>query len=63
MNSNKAFRVIQASYDGDVNQLALSPDYQTIAVVDENGEVKTFNSEEGKIQALENSHASAVTAI
>jgi WD40 repeat protein len=43
--------------------MALSSDNQKIALADDNGEVKVFNYEDGRIQYLVTGHSNPVTAV
>ena len=63
MNQGKAYRIIQASYDGDLNQISLSFNNQRVAVADDNGEVKVFGFNDGKLIYINNSHSYPVTSI
>ena len=61
MTQYRLYRQIQASYDGDLNQVSMSPDL--VAVADDNGEVKVFHFGNGKLIHLVNGHSCPVTAI
>lgn len=63
MEQYKPYRIVQASYEGDLNALSLSLDCQMIAVADESGEVKIFGFDDGKIMYLSSGHSSPVTSV
>ena len=63
-NNYKPFRVIQATYEGELKAISLQDDGQAVAVSDDSGEIKLFGVEDGKLLKLTNNgHAASVTAI
>jgi len=64
MNQHKPYRIIQATYEGELKAMSAKPDSRSIAVSDDSGEIKIFNFDDGKLLRLtNNSHASSITAI
>ena len=60
----KVFRVIQATYEGELCAMSLRSDSQAVAVSDDSGEVKLFSIDDGKLVKLTNNgHAASVTAL
>ncbi len=49
MSQYKPYRIIQATYEGELKSLCIKPDYSGVAVSDDSGEIKIFNFEDGKI--------------
>ena len=56
-------RQLQASYEVEVNALALSPDGELVITGDETGEVKVFTYSDCKLVHLETVHSAGVSAI
>ena len=59
----QVIRQLQASYEVEVNALALSPDGELIVTGDETGEVKVFTYADCKLVHLETVHSAGVSAI
>ena len=64
MNQHRPYRIIQATYEGELKAMSARPDSRSVAVSDDSGEIKVFNFDDGKLLRLSsNGHASSVTAI
>ena len=64
LNQHRAYRIIQATYEGELKSMSVRPDSRSIAVSDDSGEIKVFNFDDGKLLRLTNNgHACSVTAI
>lgn len=64
MNNLRAYRIIQATYEGELKSLTVRPDARSVAVSDDSGEIKVFNFEDGKLMKLtSNGHACSVTSV
>ena len=64
LNQHRPYRIIQATYEGELKAMSARPDSRSIAVSDDSGEIKIFNFDDGKlIRLTNNGHACSVTAI
>ena len=62
--SFKAYRIIQATYEGELRALGMKPDCSAVVVSDDSGEIKIFGFDDGKLQKLSNNgHAASISAI
>jgi len=63
LERQRAYRIIDAAYDGDVNSLAIAADQSVFAMSEESGEVKVFDFQSGHIQTVGVGHATNATAV
>ena len=59
----QVIRQLQASYEVEVNSLALSQDGELIVIGDETGEVKVFTYADCRLVHIETVHSAGVSAI
>lgn len=63
LTSCSLLRQLQASYETDVNCMALSSDGELVVVGDETGEVKVFTYADCRLVHIETVHSAGVSAI
>jgi WD40 repeat protein len=60
----RPFRIIQATYEGELRSISVRNDGKSVTVSDDSGEIKIFNFDDGKLLRLTNNgHATSVTSV
>lgn len=64
LNMYRPFRIIQATYEGELRAISVRNDGKSVTVSDDSGEIKIFNFDDGKLLRLTNNgHATSVTSV